>query len=728
MPLNSIVNVNITPQTTAIPIANFGIPLVLGTNKAWTDLARSYASLADVAADFGPTTPEYISAQSIFGQTNAPTSMYVGRRQADVVTLNVLTGMFNQIYNVTIDNVVSSVNTNTLQQKSSITWSGNFTTGSPVQLINVKANGTTLGTVTSYITYSTNFNSNSTITTTVNGIELTPPVAWTTDQATTIAAVATQIAGATGVASATAGTDQIVVVFTNPGNNTVKSSIVSGTGSQPTTTIVEGGFQFNTNQATTIGAIATAIAAVSTVFSATASGDTISVVSNTGSITTLSGGETYFGGAQPTATIVNDSLNKDIANALVTQINANSSLVVTAAYTGSPDGTFTITSASSGGVWSLSTSTNISTPNQVIIDITNIIINNNYFVTLNGDTYSFLTTPSISTAEQIVQGLVPQINENTGLTGISATDNSNGSFTVTGATVPLMQNSTFYCAVDTNAMAIIKGINTLPIQPTDTVATTLTNILNFTGPTWYALSCTDRTVSTVLSIAAWVESQTLIFGTASDDANIINLQVGVDTTSIAAQLQNLGYSRTFCMYHQDAASIYPECAWFGAVLPMTPGSETWKFKQLAGIPYSPLTTNQDVNALAKNCNTYEFIGGVGITQNGTMAVGEYIDIQRGLDWLTSVIIQNVYGLLVNSPKVPYTNAGITSVQSQIQMALQQGVDNNFLTDDPAFTVTVPLAQNISSADKAARILRNVLFTATLAGAIQSVTINGTVSV
>ena len=733
MPLSNIVNVNITAQTTAIPLPNFGIPLVLGTNKAWNDLARVYSNLAGVAADFGPNTPEFISAQSIFGQKNAPTNMWIGRRQANVATLNITTAMFNQIYQVIINGVTSQVNTNTLQLHSSITWSGNFTAGAnppPDQLINIVVNDSTLGTITSIIDFDIDFVNLNSISSTVNTNVLTPPVVFTLNQATTIGLVAAQLGTAAGVTSATV-TDQrqITVVFTNPGENTVNSIITSLGATQPVATISEGGFTFTSDQATTIGLIATAIAALPTVSSAIATLDTINVISNIGSVTTIDSSVTFFGAGQPTATIVNNSIANEVANALVTQINANSGALVTAAYVAIPDGTITITANVPGTPFSLVTATpGLVTPNQVIVDITNVFVNQTYFVTINGDTYSFLTDQTISTPEQIVAQLVPQINANSGLTGIIATDNLNGTFTILGNPVPLLQNAGFYVAVATNSMSIIKGINTLPLVPTDVVATTLTNILNFTGPAWYALSCTDRTVGTVLSIAAWVQGQTLIFGTASDDPNIINQQVGVDLTSIAAQLQNLGYSRTFCMYHQDADLIYPECAWYGAVLPFTPGSETWKFKQLAGIPYSPLTTNQDFNALAKNCNTYEFIGGVGITQNGVMVNGEFIDIIRGIDWLKSVIVQNVYTLLVNSPKVPYTNAGITSVQAQVQNALQQGVNNNFLTDNPAFTVTVPLAQNVSSADKAARILRNVLFTATLAGAIHSVTINGTVTV
>jgi hypothetical protein len=111
-----------------------------------------------------------------------------------------------------------------------------------------------------------------------------------------------------------------------------------------------------------------------------------------------------------------------------------------------------------------------------------------------------------------------------------------------------------------------------------------------------------------------------------------------------------------------------------------------------------------------------------------MGQGEFIDIIRGIDWLQSTITIFVFGMLARLPKVPYTDAGITAVQAQVERALKAGIDSNFLSDNPAPVVTVPLAANVPPIDKANRILNNVKFTATVAGAIHAVNIRGTVSV
>ena len=96
--------------------------------------------------------------------------------------------------------------------------------------------------------------------------------------------------------------------------------------------------------------------------------------------------------------------------------------------------------------------------------------------------------------------------------------------------------------------------------------------------------------------------------------------------------------------------------------------------------------------------------------------------------MTSRIQEFVYSVLVNSNKVPYTDAGITAIESEVKRALQLGISNNFIANDPAPTVTVPKAANVPPNDKAQRILRNVRFQATLAGAIHAINITGTVTV
>jgi hypothetical protein len=384
--------------------------------------------------------------------------------------------------------------------------------------------------------------------------------------------------------------------------------------------------------------------------------------------------------------------------------------IVTATDNG--NGSFTLNPTVSNTPYTLSVSTNIATPTQARVVITQVLPGRNYFLSINRVDYIYNAPVNVQTNEQVAQGLVALVNASTSTSGVTATDNGNGSFELSSAVGMVID-------VSFKSMVVQKGLIQEPLTPFQSAASDLAAI-QAVDDGWYAIACTDRTSATVQAIAAWTEAQTKIFGTASPDTNIINENYVTDTTSIAALLNRSGYVRSFVIYHQDAANDFPECAWFGNCLPLVPGSETWKFKQLAGIAYSDLSTNQSQNALSKCCNTYEFIGGVGITQDGKMAQGEYIDIIRGVDALVSRVQYLVYQTLASSNKVPYTDFGITAIQGQILTALQEAQNNNFLADSPEPVVT--------AADKAARILRNVKFTATLAGAIHAVQITGTVSV
>ena len=139
-----------------------------------------------------------------------------------------------------------------------------------------------------------------------------------------------------------------------------------------------------------------------------------------------------------------------------------------------------------------------------------------------------------------------------------------------------------------------------------------------------------------------------------------------------------------------------------------------------------LTATQRINALAKYCNIYETVAGVSITQKGTTGGNEYIDITRGIDWLQSTIQADIYTMLVQQDKVPYTDKGIASVESKVRAGLEAGIDRNFIAS--ITSITSPAAADVTPANKAARLLQDVEFAAVLAGAINEVEVQGVVTV
>lgn len=728
MPLNDIVNVVITRQTQTVSETGFGIPMILGTSVRFNELIKYYSNIDEVALDFQASDPEYIAAQDIFSQNISPSLIAIGRRQVDNVVLDIVSASPEADYVLNINGDIVTTNSTSTTTYSIVNLSADLV---PNNRINVTIENPTSTPI--YLTYDIDFDidfvASNSILTTINGATALGPVIFNTDQATTIQLVANSIAVDATVLSATVtGLQQIRVVFNtpfvSPSTSIVNSVITTLGATQPVATITQYGFVYDTSMMTTMNNIAIAIGQMSNIDQSFVSGlnfRTLTVVGPTNTTAKVTSFVVTLGAQQAVATITNPLQpvsRQSIAQQMVIDVNLAGTQVLA---TDNLNGTINLLNQLPGVPWTLKTSTNITNPNRALVVVTQIQPGRDYTIAINNLDFTYRTPANIQTADQIATALTDIINADQTLP-ISATNLGNG-------IIELLANgiNTFSLNVTNEILDAQIGIKTLPLVAANAVSADLTAINNANSD-WYALISTSRNFATVLEIAGWVESRIKLFGTTSNDLDIINVPAGTDTTSIAAVLGQMGYVRSFVMYHQDALNDYPEAAWFGAVLPLEPGSETWKFKTLNSISYSNLTTTQSLNAFGKKANTYEFVAGVGITQNGTVAQGEYIDIVRGIDWLTARIQEFVFRVLVTNSKVPYTDAGIATIQAEVLRVLQLGIDNDFISESPAPTCTVPRAADVPPADKAARILRNVRFQATLSGAIHAVLIRGTVSV
>jgi hypothetical protein len=197
--------------------------------------------------------------------------------------------------------------------------------------------------------------------------------------------------------------------------------------------------------------------------------------------------------------------------------------------------------------------------------------------------------------------------------------------------------------------------------------------------------------------------------------------ITVDVSSLT------GVTSTTITQEQTGEVSFPEFAWMGGQLPKDPGSITWWGKTLTGITPDVLTTTAVTNIKGKNCNIYETIGGVNIVHEGVVPSGEFIDIIRGVDWIQARISENVFSLMVNADKIPFTDPGVEMIKSEIQAVLEDAVDRGILVAN-TITITAPKVADVSSVDKANRFLPDVIFGATLAGAIHKVKIDGKLSV
>ncbi len=256
------------------------------------------------------------------------------------------------------------------------------------------------------------------------------------------------------------------------------------------------------------------------------------------------------------------------------------------------------------------------------------------------------------------------------------------------------------------------------------IATDLAAIYAF-NQGWYGFALDSNSAAEIEAAAAWVESNGMhVFSANNSDAADIGSGASVFTVLDAA-----AYARTHCMFSGSKLLSYSGAALLGKILPLTPGSYTPAYKTLAGVPADSaaiLTGSAVTNLTAKNGNYYTTFKGINVVISGITPSGEYLDTTIFIDWLKDAIQTAVFTLLTNNLKIAYTDLGVAQVVNVIKGVLGQGIQNGGLAATPAPTVSAPSVGSVSLANVAKRNLPNVTFTATLAGAIQSLQISGAV--
>lgn len=341
-----------------------------------------------------------------------------------------------------------------------------------------------------------------------------------------------------------------------------------------------------------------------------------------------------------------------------------------------------------------------------------------YKIKIDGVEYSY-TADGSATAAEIVTGLSSLVNGDT-----AAPAAATGSVTLILTAKTAGTGFTTDTESDANLALVHTTANYGVVD--DLVAIQLVSDL------WYGLDLCSTADDDILNAASWIETQKKIFIGSTKDSTIPTSSA----TDIASVLKGKAYTRTALMFTLLQANLDNgiAAAWLGGQMPQTPGASTWKFKQLVGITpdvYNATQRNFLIGVPGtpqKNANLYETVGGVNITEEGWMVGGQFIDITVGIDWFISVAQGNIYTLLVQNPKIPFTDQGGAVVQNAIIQAIKQGIDNGLIDGKTAYNVTVPSVLNVPTQDRANRILSGVTFSFRLAGAFHFIKVQGTVTV
>jgi hypothetical protein len=280
-------------------------------------------------------------------------------------------------------------------------------------------------------------------------------------------------------------------------------------------------------------------------------------------------------------------------------------------------------------------------------------------------------------------------------------------------------------------VSLSSNLSCEPILATETLSETMAAIVASDND-FYGIALVSREKSDILALAQWTETHTKLFGCVVNEKEATDSEIDTDIGSL---LKSNNYYRTFWLYHTNDDD-FPECALFARCFAINPGGETWANKKLAGVIADNLTETEYLAITNKNGNTFENFRNVAITQNGKTSAGEWIDVIRFRDWLQEEIMVNVFNVLINRDKIPFTDGGIGIIEAQINSALKLGQQRGGITPDEydedgninkGYVINVPLASNISANTKAQRLLEDVTFTARLAGAIHAINISGSLT-
>jgi hypothetical protein len=352
----------------------------------------------------------------------------------------------------------------------------------------------------------------------------------------------------------------------------------------------------------------------------------------------------------------------------------------------------------------------LTTARAKVYELTPVIQNSTaYTIRINGDSATY-TSDTAATGAEVTGGLKTQID----------------ALAVSGLTVT--EDDTKVTLTSTAGVWFSLGIERLDLFSTVVETTSGTDIddeltaIAAERDDWYGVALEHQSEGVINAISEWTEARTKIYVVSSSNSDII----GSGTTDAASDAQGSTYNRTAVGYNHAASEDFPEIRWMSSRFPNDPGSETWNFKRLSGAEASRLSGTQVTNLKDKNAWCIRTLGGLNLTFGSKMASGRYIDVQLGLDWLQAQMETDLFALLANNPKVPYTDAGLAMIEGVVRAVMQRAIGTGFIADDENLNVTITPVTEQASSDRANRIVRGVKFFGRLAGAVEEMFVSGVV--
>ncbi|QXM18456.1 structural protein [Acinetobacter phage Phab24] len=231
---------------------------------------------------------------------------------------------------------------------------------------------------------------------------------------------------------------------------------------------------------------------------------------------------------------------------------------------------------------------------------------------------------------------------------------------------------------------------------------------------WFFLITDATDDADKIAIATYIETQTAIYVFSDHNTAAITSA----TTDIFSVLKEQSLMQSIGIYVKDTAVVAAEAALVGKFAVDIIGSNLWLHKTLTTLTPENFGPTEVGYLNSKNALYYTKVGEDSVVEGKANVVGgEKIHVILGSIWLEVRIGEAFWNLLYTKNRILYTNGGIDQFKAVLVTILNQAVDNNILTDDTPFQITVPDANKLTSAERASGVLSKITFRARLAGAI-----------
>jgi len=241
------------------------------------------------------------------------------------------------------------------------------------------------------------------------------------------------------------------------------------------------------------------------------------------------------------------------------------------------------------------------------------------------------------------------------------------------------------------------------------------------------------------ALLAWCQANGRVAVVRSCNSEVAD---GAVSNDLASDLIPLAHDCGFVLFAASDSGDMRDAAMLATVLSYGPGTSTAAYKTLTGIVADNLTSGQVAALRAKRATYYTSARQTPYTFEGKLPNGELIDLRISSDLIAARILEAIFRLEKNNPKIPFSQIGINVITAVVQQVLDAETSTptqarslaaaefddqgNPISEGPT---VIPLSiAETSTADRANRELRNLRFRARFAGAIHKAFIEGTISV